>query len=862
MNDIRKSLHDESDEALDRAIRAATEQPSPSDVKNRIIETAAAWQRKPHVGVDYHLLERLRTMILAHKRLSLAAAAAVTALAASLILYISLFSFLTPAYALEQTIEANSHITSYHVKIAPPSSAMGVGEAWVELAPGGAPLRGRMDIFGGDRGDRVGIVSRNRGEFWWKAKNTRVVSDNKWVIEKALEQCTKMRALFDPKLAFEQLRADEEAGKVQVAMQRPARDGEPITLTVTSKGDPNRRFVYEVDPGTKLVERVFEYRGRGEQWKQALEIDVLDYNKEIDPKVFQPDLPSDITTIDPSKMDFSRFGLAEGDLTDREIAAKVAGELFEALVGGTYQRLGQLNDVRSATWRTTTVVRGPGRETETSTGIGMFLTPSRERAEKTTGGRTEIELADGQKDYSVSLVPAARMALVRRFKNLPPAGPLGKTFLNLRKRIADARSGAGEQVEWLGIETIDGRRAEGFRVRHGKIDSGYCSDVILWSDPKNSLPIRVESVSLAGGDETRTVITDFHTNVDLDDSLFSLDVPAGYAMQTMPVDLSKQPIDYLVDALKFAAEHNGDLFPATLLGEQGLPGILRRAVESLENKYGKDSPEMFKLRSEIRTNREAAIVFLSNLSPANDWHYAGKGVKLYTPDKPIFWCKPAGADKYRVVFADLKIKELALESFEFPLGPPSKPLGDDQFEVTFSYRPSKKAQSVYLAGSFNDWNPMALRMDGPDRDGRFSARLKLKKGTYEYKFVLDGRTWETDPNNIWQRGINGNSEMHVGLPLGSAAKPLGDDQFEVAFSYRPSKEVKSVYLAGSFNDWKPTAHKMDGPDHEGRFSTRLKLKKGTYEYKFVLDGQTWETDPDNVWRTGFYQNSLLYIGVR
>jgi hypothetical protein len=40
------------------------------------------------------------------------------------------------------------------------------------------------------------------------------------------------------------------------------------------------------------------------------------------------------------------------------------------------------------------------------------------------------------------------------------------------------------------------------------------------------------------------------------------------------------------------------------------------------------------------------------------------------------------------------------------------------------------------------------------------------------------------------------------------------------------------------------------------------LPEGTYEYKFVLNGQTWQPDPNNPWRTGFYQNSLLHVGGR
>ena len=58
-------------------------------------------------------------------------------------------------------------------------------------------------------------------------------------------------------------------------------------LTVTSKAAPDRRGIYEVDFETKRVSRVTEYRRSGDQWKQVSQREYLDYNKEIDPKVFQ-----------------------------------------------------------------------------------------------------------------------------------------------------------------------------------------------------------------------------------------------------------------------------------------------------------------------------------------------------------------------------------------------------------------------------------------------------------------------------------------------------------------------------------------------------------------------------------------------
>jgi 1,4-alpha-glucan branching enzyme len=55
------------------------------------------------------------------------------------------------------------------------------------------------------------------------------------------------------------------------------------------------------------------------------------------------------------------------------------------------------------------------------------------------------------------------------------------------------------------------------------------------------------------------------------------------------------------------------------------------------------------------------------------------------------------------------------------------------------------AGEVYVAGSFNDWNPTADALEKGE-DGVWHITLKLSPGEYEYKFVVDG-TWVEDPGN-------------------------------------------------------------------------------------------------------------------
>jgi len=55
-----------------------------------------------------------------------------------------------------------------------------------------------------------------------------------------------------------------------------------------------------------------------------------------------------------------------------------------------------------------------------------------------------------------------------------------------------------------------------------------------------------------------------------------------------------------------------------------------------------------------------------------------------------------------------------------------------------------------------------MKMDGPDAEGRHIARLTLKPGLYEYKFVIDGTNWRPDPGNPIQVTYYRNSQLRVG----------------------------------------------------------------------------------------------------
>lgn len=66
--------------------------------------------------------------------------------------------------------------------------------------------------------------------------------------------------------------------------------------------------------------------------------------------------------------------------------------------------------------------------------------------------------------------------------------------------------------------------------------------------------------------------------------------------------------------------------------------------------------------------------------------------------------------------------------------------------VTFSYKPLKKPQAIFLMGNFNDWNRSSLPMADEDGDGTFTREVLLDDGIYEYQFVVD-KAEIYDPQN-------------------------------------------------------------------------------------------------------------------
>jgi len=82
------------------------------------------------------------------------------------------------------------------------------------------------------------------------------------------------------------------------------------------------------------------------------------------------------------------------------------------------------------------------------------------------------------------------------------------------------------------------------------------------------------------------------------------------------------------------------------------------------------------------------------------------------------------------------------------------------------------AREVFVAGSFNNWNPTSTPMTQIG-GGRWIADLRIPPGRYEYQFVIDGR-WIHDRHAtaLADNPFGGiNSVIDVASPALSACHP-------------------------------------------------------------------------------------------
>jgi len=146
--------------------------------------------------------------------------------------------------------------------------------------------------------------------------------------------------------------------------------------------------------------------------------------------------------------------------------------------------------------------------------------------------------------------------------------------------------------------------------------------------------------------------------------------------------------------------------------------------------------------------------------------------------------------------------------------------GARKFPVTFTFSPEGGAETVTLAGSFNNWSRDAQPMTFNPAVNAWTVTIELMEGEYQYKFVVDGSKWFQDPHQELKApdSFGGyNSVLRVGdYSRFSESAKRGDGKIMAEALYH---EVETPFV-----EWRDST----------QVSLRLRLKKDDADYCAVV----------------------------
>lgn len=237
------------------------------------------------------------------------------------------------AYALEETLEANLGLRFIHIRCEPAGN--GMSEAWAQFAEDGTLLRAKMIFPKTEDGAKEVSWQQDRAEVWFKTKGHVLVLRDK----KSAERISQELSALDPKSAVAHLYDAKSKGNVHIETQQPEKEGDPIRLIVTPNDSADSREIFLIDPQTKLATELQKFRRVNEKYELIGRIEFLDYNQPIPAEKFALNVPPDVTRIDWTTQE---VGIPKDDLSDNEIATKVARAFFEALIAQDYATAGKM----------------------------------------------------------------------------------------------------------------------------------------------------------------------------------------------------------------------------------------------------------------------------------------------------------------------------------------------------------------------------------------------------------------------------------------------------------------------------------------------------------------------------------------
>ena len=260
--------------------------------------------------------------------------AAVAAIIVALMLSTHFWNKATPsAYAFEQTIEALQVKRSFHIQTYVHSRPKDT--FWAEFDEDGKLIRYRQEDNNGLQENERPIVT-----VWESNIRSRYYPKADIYLVTTVDNTEPELVEFDPQIMVQQVYDRVAEGEATIEVQEPTIDEEFITITVSQTDDRSLGRILLVDPDTKLVIRAdnCEWDNEGElEIKNGIE--VLGYNQPLDVNTFSLNPPEGTIIIDQISQE---VGMAQGDMSDEQVASRLVREALEAWAAGDYTKAGIL----------------------------------------------------------------------------------------------------------------------------------------------------------------------------------------------------------------------------------------------------------------------------------------------------------------------------------------------------------------------------------------------------------------------------------------------------------------------------------------------------------------------------------------
>jgi len=320
------------------------------------------------------------------------------------------------------------------------------------------------------------------------------------------------------------------------------------------------------------------------------------------------------------------------------IVSVLAGIHF---LGGTTESVVWADVVRPILTARTVVFNVEGENVPVTRVMNMGTQRVRGEVLSPDGKTVQVIVIDYDTFRMLTLIPNQKKAVFMDLKDVPEKPE--NVLEELRNMVTEIQNDPDVSVEPLGEKEIDGQKAKGFRA------IGPNGELTIWADLQTALPIRMEQ----RWRQMEFVCTDFQFDVELEESLFSMEIPEGYSeLPSAELGIASSTEQDLIESLRIWAEVILDgVFPRDLSTQVYQDDVLKN-----REKFAKLQEEE---KLELAMKLGPGFMFFNLLKAENDWHYVGKNVKLGDSESPVCWYRPEGSETYRIIYGDLSVKDVA-----------------------------------------------------------------------------------------------------------------------------------------------------------------------------------------------------------